>query len=330
MPPASPRAGLLINRNARGNRKTPGFERRARYLLDDDFAIVRATSSVDEVDGVLREFASANVNELAVSGGDGTIHYLYSRWLTLFGPEKPVPPLLVLGDGGMNMLFNDVGLAGSPDGVLVRWAEIFEEGRTPRRVQRNLIEVRFDGGDPVYCFTFTDGFIARFVLKYLETDGGPAETTKMILRFVADAVTRPEQAYNQWYKPLEAAYHSGEGVTPGGETLTAQTFCVASTIQTLILGFQLFEYPPRTGSHMGFMTYRTDNLYKTAASLPLVMWGRGRLRNWGDEIHLRQFGPRSLRIENCGLTVIDGEPYETGRLRTCELTLGPTVDITVV
>lgn len=320
-----PIAGLLINPNARGNRKRPGLERRARRILGDDLCLVRTTRDVSEVETVLKEFRDAGVRELAVSGGDGAIHYLYCRWLELNGEDKPVPPLLVLGDGGMNMLFNDAGLKGTPEEVLGRWAKHLRLEHPLQRTRRSLIRVEFEDRRPVYCFTFTDGFIAKFVQKYLETDGGPVATVAMILKFVQDAVTRPDESYRNWYWPLDAAYR-----IDGQETVSGQTFCVASTIERLILNFSLFEHAPSAGNQMGFMTYWTQDLYKTAASLPLVMWGRGRLRSWGDDVKLRQFAPKAVEIQKCGLTVIDGEPYLQDRPVTCRLTLGPLVDVTVV
>ncbi len=309
--------------NARGNRKRPGFDSRASKILKD-LVLVRTTRSVDEIDGVIREFADAGIRQVAVSGGDGTIHYFYHRWFRVAGRDSPPPPLLVLGDGGMNMLFNDAGMTGTPEEILGRWVHYLRLDQTPDCVQRSLIEVTLGDRDPVWCFTFTDGFIAKFVKKYLETDGGPVETVTMISRFVADAVTNPAGSYRKWYWPLEAVYHVD------GETLSGQTFCVASTIQRLILGFQLFGFPPATGQHMGFMTYWTKDLYKTAGSLPLVMWGRGRFHSWDRDVKLRQFGPREVTIEKCGLTVIDGEPYEQAEPVTCHLKIGPAVDVVVL
>ncbi len=326
MPADKPRAGLLINPNARGNRKRPGLERRARKILGDDLCIIRTTRDVSEIDNVIREFIDEGVTELAVSGGDGAIHYLFGRWLELHGRDKRIPPLLVLGDGGMNMLYNDVEMTGSPEDILARWGKALRKNRPMKRATRSLIKVEFEARAPLYCFTFTDGFIAKFVKKYLETDGGPVETVSMILKFVQEAVSNPDESYRNWYWPLDAVYKIGGVEQP----VTGQTFCVASTIQRLILGFQLFEHAPVTASHMGFMTYWTKNLNKTAASLPLVFWGKGRLRGWNDEVKLQQFGPTEVTIEKCGFTVIDGEPYEQAAPLNCRLSLGPVVEVTVV
>lgn len=96
--------GVLSNRQADGNRTAPPFIEAKGRPADVLFA---TPATVDDIPGVLRDFADAGVEVIAVSGGDGTLRDVLSALPAAFGDRWPAIALLPAGK--TNVVAGDVG-----------------------------------------------------------------------------------------------------------------------------------------------------------------------------------------------------------------------------
>src|ERR1700751_5772681 len=100
--------GVIFNPFAYTNKKRTEEQLNAIRKILGVNALVRTTNSTDEVPIILKEFHEKEIKILCISGGDGTIGYVLSSYINLFGTED-LPIIVPLKGGTMNMLSADVG-----------------------------------------------------------------------------------------------------------------------------------------------------------------------------------------------------------------------------
>ncbi|RUM92186.1 MAG: hypothetical protein DSZ23_00950 [Thermodesulfatator sp.] len=143
------RVGVLINPRAERNRtQAPGLEKIARR----HFELVKQVVTPMEVRVALWEFARQNVDQIVISGGDGTIQAA----LTVIFRDRPfhVPPVLaVLPGGTTNLIAKDVGIPGSQIRALNLLGEMICQGIKKvscRLVKRPVMRVTLSGQKDEY------------------------------------------------------------------------------------------------------------------------------------------------------------------------------------
>ncbi len=154
--------GLLSNwrsrRNKRGLPVLPGTSVSGVEILH------RPLDGVLGLGDALRDFAAAEVDILAVNGGDGTV----SAALTELLHDKPfdkVPYLALLGGGTTNMTAADAGLRGSAVKAMRRLVARTAGGELDAvSVERSVIRVDYGPGrPPLYGMFFGTAAICRAI-----------------------------------------------------------------------------------------------------------------------------------------------------------------------
>ena len=132
------RLGVLRNRRSGGHRRRP-------VLATPTGALVRETEEIGELDDALRTFRDAEVDLLAIDGGDGTIRETLSRLLAVY--PGALPRIAILPHGNTNLIAREFGGWRGRD-ALTRLAAAVAAGDA-RIVARPLLAVHRRGMRPL-------------------------------------------------------------------------------------------------------------------------------------------------------------------------------------
>ncbi len=154
------RIGLISNTLSERNKR--GIPRDARDVVKRGGIIHETLDGVSDLASVLRGFAEAEIDLIAINGGDGTV----SAILTEIFETKPFasPPTLALIARGMtNMTAGDVGLRGAIGKALTRLITRADDNGV-RVAERNVIRVATAPGErPHYGMFFGTAAICRAI-----------------------------------------------------------------------------------------------------------------------------------------------------------------------
>jgi len=141
-PSAPVRVGLLINPRA-GRAQAA----RLRDRLVAGLPAPHAARLTSDLGSLRRDLAAlmgpTGANVLAVAGGDGTVHHVVNALValrrTLFGGEDvPMPRLLLLNGGTLNIVGRTCAIHGPPPDTLARFLRYFDGARLSRVPARRL------------------------------------------------------------------------------------------------------------------------------------------------------------------------------------------------
>jgi diacylglycerol kinase (ATP) len=222
------RIGLVVNRRASGNRRSPG---RAQWLADlvKEEGWVRSPESLEELAEVVAEFRGREIEVLAACGGDGTFFRTLTAMVHAY-EGGPHPLFLPLRGGAMNTIARGVGCpTWKPERTLASVMGA-ESKHSLDITQRRLLRVNGES-----CgFMAGAGAIVNFVRVYCEGPRqGPLGAFVLLARLAASAVAGGA-AVREVLRWVDAeATCDGERVPFGSFSLI-----YASTIEDAGLGFR--------------------------------------------------------------------------------------------
>lgn len=105
--------GVIVNLNAGKNRRSAqqgvDVERRLQNIVGDT-GLIYPAKDVHDLSKIAERFRERGVEILAISGGDGTVHYVLTAFWHVYGWEIVKLKLLLLRGGTMNNLANSLGV----------------------------------------------------------------------------------------------------------------------------------------------------------------------------------------------------------------------------
>ncbi len=168
------RIAAIANPRSRKNRSDPSRLEALRERLAGH-GEVYAPASLAELAEVAAHLAADPPDVLAVSGGDGTLHRVFTELVPATGGV--LPKTLVLRGGTMNIVADSVGMTLRADRALD-----LVQGGNWTTTRRWLLRV--DGTR--YGFLFGNGIVARFLeLYYQKPEPTPADAAWLLARGVA-------------------------------------------------------------------------------------------------------------------------------------------------
>lgn len=317
--------GVITNVHSRKNRRG----RYNRYVLKEalgNASLIRETELVEEIPTVLQEFKKKGVQILCVNGGDGSLSLVLTRLFDLYPPSSPLPKILHLRGGTINMASNNMKVFGTPLIAARRLRQrLFEADNDPERLElipfwTLKLEASFLK-KPIHGFCFCDGMIYRIIKDFYETGkGSSAKAMRYVSYVVGGSMLQLQDVLPLWEKTQGT-------ITVDGKKLPMKehTLLLASTFPKLPLGFAPFAYPNRKTDDFNFIAFNVG-LGETMRNFPA--WARG----IGADVRPKRddfFNDRvkQVEIESEEGFVIDGEVFESEKPYQLRLSLGRKISV---
>lgn len=309
--------GIVNNLRSRRNLRRPETAARLRQLLDGHGEVVDASTPAELALAVER-FRRGGIDVLGVNGGDGTGHRVLTAFASAWGP-RPLPALLLLRGGAMNIVARAHGVRGAPEAVLRRHLVRATAGLPPRTVERDLLRVEADGGPPLHGFLFGTGCAVAFLEVYERSPRrSPARAAWLLARAVGSAIVGGRFARTLARRePLRVLADGEEWPDP------AFLAVLAGAVPEMGFGFRPFA---RCDEQPGFFhaVGLTGSAARVAAALPAVRFGRP----WRRRVAIDAVA-RELLLDPAGPLrfTVDGDLYRAER--AVRISSGPTVTVIV-
>jgi diacylglycerol kinase family enzyme len=320
-PPQSPHAvTLVLNPNARKLRlEKLDVDHFKQLLSESPDSEIHLTPDLNSLDELMSNWQHGE-RTVCFYGGDGSISQGLTALIRHHGENTPLPPVLPVRAGTINVLCNATSKRESAERTLER----FVSAETHRLREVATIKIQVEGREPQYGFVFAWGVGFRVLKDYY----GRARTPNAL-----SAATAVTHAFLNAIKPFNEDYPmfrrdriqlSVNGTPPVDEPLHTLT---VGTIERTSLGIRPF--PPGEIAPGGFhYSANGMSLYKVAAYVPVLLFGLG------DQSELN-FGPQLIcgrqakRIE-CLLTdgfTLDGEIFDLPSPTRVTISAGPTARV---
>lgn len=307
--------GVITNPKSRRNRRDPGVARTLAYVLGERGQFV-APDDLDALAATLERFRDHQIDVLCINGGDGTVHQSVTAMVRAYGEEAPLPPIVVLRGGTMNIIADSLGMTAGAETMLDQVVDAYHSGDAlPERSVR-LLRVEIDDQPPRYGFLAGNGVIAGFLEVYYEQDDpSPIDAATLLARGAASAVvggTLVRRLMRPW-----RGHISVDGHTWAGDAWVA---IAIGTVEEMGLGFKVFN---RVAAHPTKMQVVGigSSVARLVAELPRLYAGygprhRANHSQLGEDLILQGTEPFPL--------MVDGDLYAAsgGRVR---FRLGPRV-----
>lgn len=305
--------GVVLNPFSKKYKTDPNRLERISFIIGDK-ASCKPTVDIDDLKRVAEEFKTRDIDILAISGGDGTIHCTLSTFLKVYG-EKPLPRIYFLRGGTHNTITASLGVQGSTEELLSNLLVRYHEDK-PFKI-RKLRITRVN--DEVGCI-FGLGAVYRFMEVYYRMSSTLSHVTAvlMVVRGMVSMLVNGKMC-RQVFKPFEAE------ITVNGKTWPFANYVTFFTgsVSQIGLGCNVFNSMlTRTDCvHAVGMSLKPRELF---SQLPRMYLGKGArhpgiLEEPAQNIIIRCAKPQPYTI--------DGDMYE-GRT-DFEIGLGPEVVVLV-
>jgi diacylglycerol kinase family enzyme len=305
--------GVIFNPYAGKNKRNPGLEDALRDILGDHGLFAR-TDNKDDLARAVRDFLEAEIDVLAISGGDGTLHQVISAMADAYG-SRPLPQIASLRCGTMNTVSNSVKLKGQSTDIMRHIVETYAAGGQFGLFAQHTMKVNDRFG-----FLTGAGVIARFLQVYYSAPKpGPVHAAGMVAQMIFSAVFRT--GYNQRiFHPSRCRLTVDGRDLPQDEYL----FVLACTVKELGLGFKptprAYEKPGHFHLFAGSMTPA-----ELVPRVPALWLGR-------DIVHPKMYYngiAAEMTIEPLEPIpwMIDGDVYGTDQ--PLRFSVGPTLSLIV-
>ena len=119
--------GIIFNPLAGKNRKHHRMSQELNNLLSEE-CILRETKDKNDLNQAIIEFKERDIDILAISGGDGTIHLVLSAVVNTY-QDKPLPKFISLRSGTMNTFTNSVKFKGKTQSILKEAIDRYQKGK---------------------------------------------------------------------------------------------------------------------------------------------------------------------------------------------------------
>jgi diacylglycerol kinase family enzyme len=180
-----PGIAVVTNPRSRQNRRNPGIAGQLAYTLGTRGQVAAPRDRAELVE-VAARFRDAEVDVLAINGGDGTAHVVLTAFLAAYG-DRPLPPVALLRGGTMNTVASGLGIRGTAATLLDALVRRYHQGEPFPTAERHLLVV--DGAEPRAGFLFGTGLLANFLEAYYEgAEPSPAKAALLLARAALSAV----------------------------------------------------------------------------------------------------------------------------------------------
>ncbi len=233
--------GVIFNPLAGKNRKRSWMAESLSKVLNHHGILVE-TETKDDLKNAILEFKQRNIDIIAISGGDGTIHMVLSAVINIY-KDTPLPKFMALRSGTMNTFTNSVKFKGKSIDILKTTVEKYEKAEPFIEINQHLMKI-----NDKYGFMTGAGVVSNFLdAYYASPNPGPVHAAKMVSGIIFSTIFRTQYAkdiFNQ----------TKFKVTIDGKPLESKefTYILGCTIKELGLGFTPTPHAYHKPGHFHF------------------------------------------------------------------------------
>jgi diacylglycerol kinase family enzyme len=179
--------GVIINPHSKKNKKNIDKVYNDFTTIGGDVADVRVTKDLSEIDMVLKDFVKQKIEYMGISGGDGTVHHILSKYIKVYG-TKNIPALLILKGGTMDNISRTINLKGKGNSILQRFANNVRNGKTIVTHERDTMKV-----EDKYCFLFGAGLVSNFLNEIYKGEKGFVANVRVTFKTIMHSIKEPAE-----------------------------------------------------------------------------------------------------------------------------------------
>ena len=173
--------GVVLNPFSKKYQKNPNKLDHMAFIIGDK-ASCKPTEDLADLHRVAEEFKSRDIDVLAISGGDGTIHCTLTTFIKVYG-AKPLPKVTFLRGGTQNIIPSTMGFKGSTEKLMSNLLIKYHEDKAFEIKKLRLTKINDDYG----CI-FGMGVINNFMeLYYKNPNVNPVIAIKTLIHAVSSA-----------------------------------------------------------------------------------------------------------------------------------------------
>lgn len=234
--------GVVLNPHSKRYRRAPHRLSRMSFIVGERGEF-KATESLQDLDKVAQQFREKEIDILAMSGGDGTVHNVLSSFIRAYG-EQPMPLIALLRGGTLNNIAHSCGVRGAPEKNLMKLIYQYHSGNGLKTTTLRPMKI-----NDAYGFIWGCGVIHRFMQAYYQKGTpSPAHAAWTLTRSIASACINGPFARRMFQR------FDAEVLVNGTRWPYANYSAIyAGSIAQLGLNFQVFHYADETHFHaVGF------------------------------------------------------------------------------
>lgn len=252
---------------------------------------------------------------IAINGGDGTITRTITAILQEYGNEAPLPKIVLLKGGTVNMLAMNLGIFGRPEALLGKLMLSHSSGKTKKYVALDTLEV--DGN---YGFLFANGAASAFLKKFYQDKTNIFGAILLFIKILLSRVFDPA-LYRSIIKEHAVT------VSPlGASSFSLKSVGIfAATVRRLPLGIKLF---PNVGTGSGLMqcVFVTTTQKNSIWRIPIT----GILRPGKSDADKFSLSCKQIELSSNSMEnyTLDGELFDTisGKV---QIQIGPRIEFLI-
>jgi len=310
------RIGIIINPHSKQNKNDAHQKNAFLSKMFGSKAIVRTTSTLDEVPKVLEEFHKKDIDILAISGGDGTIIRVLSSQINKFG-EKKKPIILPLKGGTWNIFCKDVGLSKDQIKVCRIAASKLSANSPIKTIKRGMLKVvDTQTHIPVYGFHWYDGYMYKFTQRYYEEGAGIRAIIKLRFEYAKVIYFDPDNPI------LDEKF--SEIKLDDFRINKSYLFLYINSIKSNLFGFKPIVEPPIPGERLN--VYRANKAYLRRPILPFIRFFYNAVKS-NTEKYYTNSSAKNITVNNVKGYAVDAEIHNSKDSSTVTITPGPILDV---
>lgn len=224
-----PGIGIITNPHSKSNKRHPRRSNLLSYIVGKK-GCQEVTNSLEDLGQVARQFQEQDIDILAINGGDGTISHTISAFIKCYGPSKPLPKILLLGGGTMNVLASNLGIKGTPEHILTRIVEAVSMDTPLNTVEMSTISI-----DNQHGFLYADGTSVNLLEEFYKKKAGVVRGAMLGIKLSFSSLIRGS-FFKRMIRPRNIEFHP----FPYSPIRHATIGTYASTLARMPLGLPMF------------------------------------------------------------------------------------------
>jgi hypothetical protein len=311
---------LLVVLNPNAGRVRPHMATAAARAAAEDCPRLHLTASLDALRELFETIAIDRSQTVCFYGGDGSIARGLSAMLHCLGEDAPLPTVLPVAAGTINVMSEYLGLAEPPAETLAR---LDAPGQLERRAIPS-IKIEVEGHPPIYGFMLGWGVGYRVLESYYSRSDHPT---------LVDASAVMVQTFGQSLHPRATELplfrcHGLELCVDGQPLGPEQPAChslIVGVLERSTMGLRVLPPEPVEAQRFHFSAngMRPAAVFRHARSLLFAHRDQRELE--GEHPLVARANARELRFALTEGYTLDGEMIRVEDTRACTISAGPTV-----